>query len=151
METDLGEPGPVNWYRQPGQRKPRIKNAHRPGIMKFSRQSRLLKAAEFKLVFQQPVRSGDDCFRILARANGKQRHRLGMAVSKKACAKAVGRNRIKRMVRESFRARMVGRVTDNTLDFVVMATVQAANQSNRVLDESLSAHWQRLTRKAGTG
>jgi ribonuclease P protein component len=74
-----------------------------------------------------------------------------MAISKKVCAKAVGRNRIKRVVRESFRARMVGSATDNNLDFVVMATVQAANQSNKILDESLSAHWQRLTRKAGTG
>lgn len=118
-------------------------------MMKFSRQSRLLKQAEFKLVFQQPIRSGDDCFRILARVNGKHRHRLGMAISKKACAKAVDRNRIKRVVRENFRARMVGSFKDETLDFVVMATVQAANQSTEVLDESLLAHWQRLTRKAG--
>ena len=56
--------------------------------MKFSRQSRLLKPAEFKLVFQKPIRSSDNCFRILARTNGVQRHRVGMAVSKKACAKA---------------------------------------------------------------
>ena len=116
--------------------------------MKFSRQSRLLKPAQFKLVFQQPVRSGDDCFRILARANGIQRHRLGMAVSKKACARAVGRNRIKRVVRENFRTRMVGSTTGNTLDIVVLPTSAAANQSNKRLDESLSAHWQRLIRKA---
>jgi ribonuclease P protein component len=149
MEAGLGKPGPVSRSRQTGQRKPRINNAHWPGMMKFSRQSRLLKPAEFKLVFQQPTRSGDDCFRMLARANGKQRHRLGMAVSKKACAKAVGRNRIKRLVRESFRAQMVGSATDNHLDFVVMITAGAANQSNKILDESLLAHWQRLTRKAG--
>ncbi len=116
--------------------------------MKFSRQSRLLRPADFKVVFQQPIRSSDDSFRILARANGKQYHRLGMAVSKKACAKAVGRNRIKRVVRESFRARMVGLVTDDALDFVVLPAVQATNQSNKTLDESLSIHWQRLTRKA---
>jgi len=116
--------------------------------MKFSRQSRLLKPAQFKLVFQQPVRSGDDCFRILARANGIQRHRLGMAVSKKACARAVGRNRIKRVVRENFRNRMVGSTTGNTLDIVVLPTSAAVNQSNKRLDESLSAHWQRLIRKA---
>ncbi len=116
--------------------------------MKFSRQSRLLKPAEFKLVFQQPIRSGDGCFRILARTNGIQHHRLGMAVSKKACAKAVGRNRIKRVVRESFRAQLSETVSDNTLDFVVLPTVTAANQSNKTLDESLSAHWKRLTRKA---
>jgi len=118
-------------------------------MKKFSRQSRLLKPAEFKLVFQQPTRSADDCFRILARANGIQRHRLGMAVSKKACARAVGRNRIKRIVRESFRTQLAGQVLEDALDFVVLPTATATNQSNKTLDESLSAHWQRLTRKAG--
>jgi len=116
--------------------------------MKFSRQSRLLKPAEFKLVFQHPIRSGDGCFRILARTNGMQHHRLGMAVSKKACARAVGRNRIKRVVRESFRIKMAGAMANNTLDFVVLPTAAATNQSNKILDESLSIHWQRLIRKA---
>jgi len=119
--------------------------------MKFSRQSRLLKPAEFKLVFNKPLRSGDDCFRILARPNKTQRHRLGMAVSKKACAKAVGRNRIKRVIRESFRLTLVGSTQDKTLDFVVLPTAEAANQSNKALDESLSAHWRRLIRKAFEG
>lgn len=121
--------------------------------MKFSRQSRLLKPAEFKFVFQQPVRSGDDSFRVLARLNEKQQHRLGMAVSKKACAKAVGRNRIKRVVRENFRNCMVpgsqNHSAEHTLDIVVMPTNLAASQSNQTLDESLSAHWQRLIKKAG--
>lgn len=117
--------------------------------MKFSRQSRLLKPAQFRLVFQRPIRSTDDYFRVMARASGTQRHRLGMAVSKKACAKAVGRNRIKRLVRESFRARMIGAATDNALDIVVLPTAQAANQTNKQLDESLSNHWQKLTSKAG--
>jgi len=74
-----------------------------------------------------------------------------MAVSKKACSRAVGRNRIKRVVRENFRRQMVGQTSENTLDFVVLPTVQAATQSNKALDESLSAHWQRLTRKAVPG
>jgi ribonuclease P protein component len=71
-----------------------------------------------------------------------------MAVSKKACAKAVGRNRIKRVVRENFRTRMLGMVADKTLDFVILPTAQAASQSNKTLDESLSIHWQKLIRKA---
>ncbi len=115
--------------------------------MKFSRQSRLLKPAEFKLVFQKPIRSGDESFRILARVNGIQHHRLGMAVSKKVCAKAVGRNRIKRVVRENFRSWTAGTVAEDTLDFVVLPTALAKTQSNKALDESLLAHWQRLTRK----
>jgi len=117
-------------------------------MMKFSRRSRLLKPAEFKLVFQKPIRSTDNCFRILARANGIQRHRLGMAVSKKACSRAVGRNRIKRVIRESFRGQLVGQEADNTLDFVVLPTMVATTESNKALDASLLAHWQRLTRKA---
>jgi len=117
--------------------------------MKFSRQSRLLRPADFKFVFQQPVRSGDDSFRILARTNEKQQHRLGMAVSKKTCALAVDRNRIKRIVRENFRSSMASGSQENGLDFVVMPTNLAANQSNKTLDESLSAHWQRLIRKTG--
>jgi ribonuclease P protein component len=116
--------------------------------MKFSRQSRLLKPAQFKLVFQQPIRSFDEYFRVMARVNDAQRHRLGMAVSKKACDKAVGRNRIKRVVRENFRSIMVGAAANDALDIVVLPTAKAANQTNKKLDESLSNHWQRLTRKA---
>ena len=118
-------------------------------MMKFSRHSRLLKPAEFKLVFQRPLRSSDDCFRILARANGIQQHRLGMAISKKVCARAVGRNRIKRVIRESFRSQLLRSTPDKALDFVVLATGMTVNLSNKALDESLSAHWQRLIGKAG--
>ncbi len=132
---------------------PQTQLAHRPGRMKFSRQSRLLKPAEFKFVFQKPVRSGDDSFRVLARLNDKQQHRLGMAVSKKACARAVGRNRIKRVIRENFRNSMAPGCQNNpgeySMDIVVMPTNLAASQTNKTLDESLSAHWQRLIMKAG--
>ena len=116
--------------------------------MKFSRQSRLLKPAQFKLVFQQPIRSFDDYFRVMARVNDARQHRLGMAVSKKACDRAVDRNRIKRLVRENFRSLMAGSIVDDALDIVVLPTAKAANQNNKILYESLSNHWQRLTRKA---
>ena len=85
----------------------------------------------------------------MARTNDIHQHRLGMAVSKKACATAVGRNRIKRVVRECFRSRMLQQATDNALDIVVLPTTQAANQDNKTLGESLLIHWQKLTTKAG--
>ena len=71
-----------------------------------------------------------------------------MAIAKKACAKAVGRNRIKRVIRESFRQEMVDQTPENALDIVVLSTTATASQSNKVLDESLLAHWQRLIKKA---
>jgi ribonuclease P protein component len=117
--------------------------------MKFSRQSRLLKPAQFRSVFQKPIRSFDEFFRVMARTNDINQHRLGMAVSKKACATAVGRNRIKRVVRENFRSNMLRTVTDNSLDIVVLPTVNATNQNNETLRESLSIHWQKLATKAG--
>jgi ribonuclease P protein component len=118
--------------------------------MKFSRQSRLLKPAEFKAVFKKPVRSGDGFFRILARVNGLQRHRLGMAVSKKACPGAVGRNRIKRIIRENFRNGVIGLEQGCSLDFVVLPNAEATRQDNKALSESLAAHWKRLIKRAGS-
>jgi len=71
-----------------------------------------------------------------------------MAVSKQVCSKAVGRNRIKRIVRENFRNKMLGQKQDSSLDFVVLPTAQAVDESNSILVESLTAHWQQLIRKA---
>lgn len=113
----------------------------------------MLRPAEFEHVFRQPVRSSDTCFRILARTNDTDSHRLGMAVSKKVCRGAVRRNRIKRVIRESFRTEMVGQpstgqMTECTLDIVVLPTRQAASDSKLVLKQSLSMHWQKLMVKA---
>jgi len=72
--------------------------------------------------------------------------RLGMAVSKKVDKKAVGRNRIKRVVRESFRswrAESTG-VCKNPLDIVVLAKPASAAMGNKRLFESLADHWPRV-------
>lgn len=116
--------------------------------MKFSRRSRLLKPAQFRLVFKDPIRSDDNYFRVLARNNGEDQHRLGMAVSKKVCARAVDRNRIKRVIRESFRKRIGGHTGTDTLDLVVLPKHRAVGENNSILDNSLINHWQRLIRKA---
>jgi len=42
-------------------------------------------------------------FTVLYKDNGEQEARLGLAISKKLCKLAVGRNRLKRVARESFR------------------------------------------------
>lgn len=116
--------------------------------MKFSRRSRLLKPAQFRSVFKNPIRSDDNYFRVLARKNSNDRHRLGMAVSKKVCARAVDRNRIKRVIRECFRNRVGGQASTGMLDFVVLPKHCAVGEENSILDNSLINHWQRLIRKA---
>ena len=80
---------------------------------------------------------------MLARTNGLDRARLGLAIAKRNVRLAVDRNRIKRLVRESFRAR---RQELAGLDLVVMAKYNTSAKSNRELFDSLDAHWQRLSK-----
>ena len=112
----------------------------------FPRSARILKPADFKSVFKKNASSQDAFFRILARPSTAGSARLGMAVSKKVHKSAVVRNRIKRVVRESFRAWRAGLegVTELPLDIVVLARPAAARSDNRQLSESLALHWKRI-------
>jgi ribonuclease P protein component len=79
-------------------------------------------------------------FTVLYKNNGEQEARLGLAISKKHCRSAVGRNRLKRLVRESFRLNLADL---NGLDVVVLNQAAAARASNKALFDSLQKHWQR--------
>ncbi len=71
--------------------------------------------------------------------------RLGLAIAKKHLRKATSRNRIKRLIRESFRlhqSRLKG------LDLVVLARPGLEQVDNRTLLQSLERHWQRLAQSA---
>jgi ribonuclease P protein component len=69
-----------------------------------------------------------------------------MAVSRQVDKRAVGRNRIKRVIRESFRHYF--RDARPPLDFVVLPRRETATMSNRQLLESLHTHWGRLQSRA---
>jgi ribonuclease P protein component len=112
--------------------------------LSFDRQARLTSRQQFTRVFQKPLVSRDGCFRILYRSNGGPRSRLGLAVSKKACSTAVGRHRLKRIVRESFRHRQGELVGPGAVDIVVLPSPAAAGQSSDRLRGSLERHWTRI-------
>ncbi|MGV6806370.1 MAG: ribonuclease P protein component [bacterium] len=70
----------------------------------FSRDKRLLSAKDFSSVFDAPsYKVARPHFLLLARKNGSEVARLGLVVGKKNCRRAVDRNRIKRVTRDSFR------------------------------------------------
>ena len=117
--------------------------------MKFSRQNRLLKQAEFRAVFSQHRRSEDQYLKVLARENTSTQHRLGLAVAKKNCRRAVDRNRIKRIVRESFRHHVTGKASGTPMDFVVMSKAKSNAVANDILHRSLERHWRELLTRAG--
>ena len=109
----------------------------------FSRRARLTGRQAFNGVFAQPVKSSDRYFTVLARPNDLPYPRLGLAISRKVAKSAVARNRLKRMVRESFRhhQQQLG-----GLDCVVMGRANAPEQDNAILFASLQRHWRRLAR-----
>ena len=110
---------------------------------RFSKRVRLLKPADFSRVFKKAHRSSDRQLTILAAPNDLGYARIGLAISKKHARRAVDRNRIKRIVRESFR---LNQAFLPAADFVVMAKPQTKSTPSKVLFESLSVHWQRLAK-----
>jgi ribonuclease P protein component len=111
---------------------------------RFPRQQRLLTPSEFKYVFDRPIKAGNAYLSVLARQNGQEIARLGLAVPKRQIKTAVTRNRIKRLIRESFRynqARLAG------LDIVVLVRAGAARVANPTFLQDLDKLWDRLKKQ----
>lgn len=110
---------------------------------RLQKHAKLLKAVEFDRVFDKSVRSSDRYFTVLARPNEKNSPRLGLAISKRKARLAVTRNRLKRLIRESFRLTK----QNYCADYVVMAGSQGASANNKELLISLERHWEILKEK----
>jgi ribonuclease P protein component len=108
---------------------------------RFPRRARLTGRNAFAHVFAQPVKSSDRHFTVLARPNALGYPRLGLAISRKVAKSAVARNRIKRIVRESFRHHQAWL---GDLDCVVMGRAGLTDQDNAMLFAALQRHWRRL-------
>lgn len=73
------------------------------------------------------------------RQHGGGPARLGLAIAKKQLPRAVDRNRVKRIVRESFREHQL-----QDYDVVVLARRETLTATNDELFASLRLHWKRL-------
>lgn len=110
----------------------------------FGKRLRLLNGSDFKRVFSRAVRSSDRYFTVLMRTSDFDHARLGLAIAKKQARRAVDRNRIKRIVRESFRQHQSELAS---MDIVVLARQDTAAATNETLFNSLRQHWMRLIKK----
>lgn len=104
----------------------------------FTRAQRLVHKPQFDAVYQRGNKLGDNCFLILTRPNGLITARLGLSVSARAVGNAVNRNRIKRVIRDSFRLNC-DRLP--AVDVVINTRPGARNSDNNVLRERLAQHW----------
>jgi len=109
----------------------------------FPKACRLSKPSQFRIVFDSNRRSADSLFLVIAAENGLDHARLGLAVSKRNARAAVSRNRVKRIIRESFRksrAQLAG------LDVVVVSQKRTAAADRDKLLNSLNKHWEAISK-----
>lgn len=112
----------------------------------FPRSARLLTPAHYRQVFNQvEVRAGNRHLLILARTGITERPRIGLIIAKRHVRKAVQRNRIKRLLRESFRHQQ-GHLPG--LDMVVLARPGLGQLDNLTITTMLDQLWPKLIRKA---
>ena len=106
----------------------------------LKKKNRLLDKKKFDSVFQSPSKTSDKYFTLLFCKNNKSYSRLGLVISKKKCKLAVNRNKIKRIIRESFRT---NKNSLNGYDVVVLNKHTTYNGDSSMLRKSLKNHWQK--------
>lgn len=111
------------------------------GTENFPRHVRLTRGVDFQRVFQHGKRLHATGLNARAAANTVGFPRLGMAIAKKALRRAHERNRIRRLVRESFRHHQA---TLPPVDVVLMCRSDVLTMSNAELFLQLDSLWLRL-------
>ncbi len=112
----------------------------------FDRSLRLLSASDYSRVFSSTsVKSGCPQALFIASPNRLDHPRLGLVIARKHVKLAVHRNRLKRLIRESFRLRQAQMPS---LDIVVLARRGMAELDNTAVSLMLEKQWNRLCKRA---
>lgn len=107
----------------------------------FKKAFRLLKKQEFNAVFENAEKISMRGFVVLYKKNQLSHARLGFAITKKNVARAHERNRIKRIVRESFRHTKLQGV-----DIIFLAKPGLSRQNNASIFSNISKAWEKLSK-----
>jgi len=109
---------------------------------------RLTRGVDFQRVFQHGKRLHANGLNARAAANSVGFPRLGMAIAKKALRRAHERNRIRRLVRESFRQHQTSLPA---VDMVIMCRAEVLAMSNTDIFQQLEGLWLRLHKLYSAG
>ncbi len=110
----------------------------------FPRQLRLTRALEFQQVFKNNFRRAGAGITILVGKKSGDSPRLGFAIARKQIPRAVGRNKLKRLFRESFR-RAQHRLP--TRDLVVMVRREILLIGPEKIRAALDQHWNSIIKQ----
>lgn len=109
--------------------------------LRFLRSHRIVTKADYDVTLDQPLKISHKYLLILFKPNQITHGRLGLMVGKRVAAHAVTRNRIKRVVRESFRAKQTQL---KGFDIVVIARHQCGTLSKVELRKGIDTLWEKL-------
>ena len=112
-----------------------------PRRLRFGADLRLRKKLDFDAIYAKGRRIDDRFFALRVTPNGLPHPRVGLAVAIKTAGNAVERNRLRRLVRETFR---LAQHELPSLDIVVAAKFPAREAPATTLRASLATLWQRV-------
>ena len=115
------------------------------GFRHFSRSHRLLSPSEFKPLFDNPQwRASSQHFLLLVSENRLAAARLGIVIGKRRVKRAVDRNLLRRLMRESFRhlgPELAG------LDIVILVRANIDHPNKATTAAELGKVWTKLLAK----
>lgn len=107
-------------------------------MAKFGRAMKMNKPRDFSRVFRQAKRASGGGLTVLTVDNTAGHPRLGLAIAKKHIKLASNRNRLKRIIRESFRQHQS---RFEHIDIVVLSRSDVVRRSSAQLWTTLEQHW----------
>jgi ribonuclease P protein component len=118
-----------------------------PRRLRLAAEQRLRSKLQFDALYASGRRIDDRFFGLRIRSNGLAHPRIGLAVAVKTAGSAVARNRLRRLIRESFR---LAQHQLPAVDVVVAAKFAATGAPPASLRASLATLWQRVASACAT-
>ncbi|ATW01899.1 ribonuclease P protein component [Candidatus Legionella polyplacis] len=106
----------------------------------FSKNRRIFKTKDFKFAFRNSRKIVIFCFVLFFWKNLLENARLGIIISKKIIKKSHNRNKIRRLIKETFRLTTF----INNLDIVVLVNSKIVGLSNQCIIYTLNDVWKKV-------
>lgn len=107
----------------------------------FPSELRLKNKQQFKKIFHDAKRLTGNYFTVFLKANALNHPRLAIIITKRSVRNAVDRNRLRRIIKESFR---LHQYVVSGYDVLIIASKDINQLTNKELTQCLAKQWQRL-------